>query len=88
MPGYSGTPLAKKLGFKEGCRFRISGAPANYRKLVSPTPQNVTISERISANIDIWHFFTKSYAELESKLPALMKAEVGYSERAAQIAPD
>lgn len=74
MPGYSGTPLAKKLGFKEGCRVRISGAPANYLTLVSSIPQRTVISKRISTNIDIWHFFTCSYSELASKLPRLMKA--------------
>jgi len=74
VTGYSGTPLAKKLGFKEGLRVRISGAPVNYLTLVSPLPQNVTISERISTAIDIWHFFTHSYSELESRLPALMRA--------------
>lgn len=74
MPGYSGTPLAKKLGFKEGSRVRISGAPANYLSLVAPLPQGILISGRISTDIDIWHFFTLSYAELESKLPMLKKA--------------
>ena len=74
MAGYSGTPLAKKLGFKEGCRVRISSAPDNYLELVTPRPQGVTISERLSKDIDIWHFFTSSYTELESKMPSLMKA--------------
>lgn len=27
MSGYSGTPLAKKLGFKEGYRFRTVALP-------------------------------------------------------------
>ena len=74
MAGYSGTPLAKKLGFKEGCRVRIAGAPDNYLTLVSPMPRSVVISKRISTDIDIWHFFTHSYSELESRLPTLMRA--------------
>ncbi len=41
VAGYSGTPLAKKLGFREGSRVRISGAPDNYLALVSPRPENV-----------------------------------------------
>ena len=41
MAGYSGTPLAKKLGFKEGCRVRIKNAPDDYLDLVSPRPENV-----------------------------------------------
>ncbi len=74
MVGYSGTPLAKKLGFKEGCRVRITGAPANYLDLVSPLPRSVRISTRITKEIDIWHFFTRSFSELESRLPTLMRA--------------
>lgn len=74
MDGYSGTPLAKKLSIKEGYRVRITGAPANYLKLLSPIPKDVRISSRIAKRIDIWHFFTKSQIELESKLPTMMTA--------------
>lgn len=74
MAGYSGTPLAKKLGIKEGYRVRTSGAPTDYLELVNPLPPNVTISSSISKKIDVWHIFTKSSSELESKLPTLMGA--------------
>jgi len=74
MAGYSGTPLAKKLGIKEGYRVRTSGAPSDYLELVNPVPPNVTISSSISKRIDLWHIFTKSYSELQSKLPTLMSA--------------
>lgn len=74
MAGYSETPLAKKLGIKEGYRVRITGAPAHYLELVKPLPPHVIVSNRIARRIDIWHIFTKSYAELESKLPPIMKA--------------
>ena len=30
MPGYSGTPLAKKLGFKPEMKIRLVNAPADY----------------------------------------------------------
>jgi len=74
MTGYSGTPLAKKLGFKEGCRIRIKNAPADYLDLVSPRPNNVRISKSLRKDIDIFHFFTGSASELESQLPKLMSA--------------
>ena len=42
MPaGYSGTPLAKKLGFKPGLRIAAVGAPPNYQKLLAPLPEGV-----------------------------------------------
>lgn len=30
MAGYSGTPLAKKLGIKEGTRLAVVGAPDGF----------------------------------------------------------
>lgn len=74
MAGYSGTPLAKKLGFKEGYRVRTDNAPAHYLSLVAPRPRNVTISNGITRNINIWHLFTKSAAELKKELPRMMRA--------------
>jgi hypothetical protein len=74
MAGYSGTPLATKLGIKDGTRVRVSGAPGHYLALLRPIPENATISNRIRHQIDIWHFFTKSIDELESELPKLIYA--------------
>ncbi len=35
MPsGYSGTPLVKKLGIKEGFRVGLEGAPAEFEALL------------------------------------------------------
>jgi len=72
--GYSGTPLAKKLGFKEGCRVRTSGAPANYHELVSMRPPNILISNSIQKDIDVWHFFTDSAQKLHGELPKMQNA--------------
>ena len=51
--GYSGTPLAKKLGFKPGLRVAAVGAPANYAKLVGPLPAGVELGARVGKNTDI-----------------------------------
>ncbi len=64
MPGYSGTPLAKKLGIKEGSRVRTKNAPAEYREWLSPVPDDVTFSSSIRSAIDLWHLFTASKKEL------------------------
>lgn len=72
MAGYSGTPLAKKLGIKPGYRVRTDGAPANYRDLVSPLPDDVAISSRLRSDIDLYHLFAKSRQELARRLPAAM----------------
>jgi len=72
MPGYSGTPLSKKLGIKEGCRLCVAGAPAEYAEILAPLPPNVKISTRRMKDVDIWHIFTKSSDELRWRLPEMM----------------
>lgn len=44
--GYSGTPLAKKLGIKEGMTVLVVNAPADYAELVAPLPEGVEIVEQ------------------------------------------
>lgn len=72
MAGYSGTPLSKKLGIKSGFRLYVKNAPDNYLKLIDPIPKGVKVLIRISNNIDIIHFFTKSKTELSSNMEYLM----------------
>jgi hypothetical protein len=43
-PGYSGTPLAKKLGIKEGFAVAAVNAAANYEELLSPLPAGIQIT--------------------------------------------
>jgi hypothetical protein len=72
-PGYSGTPLAKKLGFKPGHRVAAVGAPANYRKLVAPLPEGLVLVDKVGKTTDVVHFFTASKAELAKKLVSWLK---------------
>ncbi len=70
MPGYSGTPLSKKLGIKPGFRIKTKNAPWNYVELLSPVPADVQISSTIRSRIDLWHLFTASIVELSKSFPA------------------
>lgn len=45
--GDSGTPLAKKLGIREGAAIVTIGQPENYRALVSPLPDGARIVTRL-----------------------------------------
>ena len=58
--GYSGTPLAKKLGIKAGMRVALSDAPAGFVDLLGELPEGVDVSagETPSAPVDILHIFT------------------------------
>jgi len=38
MAGYSGAPLAKRLGIKEGSRVFLHEPPPDCRQLVDPLP--------------------------------------------------
>src|ERR1700730_2136964 len=61
--GYSGTPLAKKLGIKPGSTLFIDGgAPADYPKA------DATLARNVTDRVDIVHLFTKSAGELDAKL--------------------
>ena len=68
--GYSGTPLAKKLGIKGGMTVLTVDAPENYADLVEPLPDDVEIARfesdtlataRVSAaGADLVHIFTNT----------------------------
>lgn len=71
--GYSGTPLAKKLGIKEGFDLRAVNPPADYQELLAPLPAGVTFHENASAGLDLAHLFTNSKDELARSLPELRR---------------
>ena len=68
MAGYSGTPLAKKLGIRPRLRIKVKNAPANYLRLLGPLPDDVQISSQLRSGIDLWHLFTRSRSELAREL--------------------
>ncbi|HEV8128241.1 MAG TPA: hypothetical protein VGQ14_01150, partial [Candidatus Eisenbacteria bacterium] len=39
--GYSGTPLPKKLGFKDGMRAALAGEPKGFPRQLEPLPADV-----------------------------------------------
>jgi hypothetical protein len=58
--GYSGTPLAKKLGIAEGSRVVLENPPKNYSELLAPLPAGVKFEARLSENTDLVHVFAES----------------------------
>jgi len=69
VSGYSGTPLAQKLGIKPGFRVRVKHAPSDYESLLGPLPDDVEISTGLRTNVDLWHLFTTSRRDLVAQLP-------------------
>jgi hypothetical protein len=70
-PGYSGTPLAKKLGIVAGSILLPIDAPAGYRNLLAPLPADVTFARSPSKQTDIAHLFVTSRARLTAQLTEL-----------------
>jgi hypothetical protein len=64
MAGYSGTPLAKKLGIQAGARVRVVDAPDDYVRLLDPLPADVKFVESAAKELDVVHFFTKERSKL------------------------
>jgi hypothetical protein len=74
MSGYSGTPLAKKLGIRAHARLFVRAAPDNYRALLAPLPQDVRSVRRIDARTDLIHLFATRAAALARALRAARRA--------------
>ena len=75
MAGYSGTPLAKKLGIKEGSRIALVNAPKDFRSALGELPDNVEFVSRPTKSLDMILFFVMServlardFAKLAEKL--------------------
>jgi hypothetical protein len=94
--GYSGTPLAKKLGIKSGSTVFVIGAPDGYQAWLKPLPADVSFATKPpKAGCDIVHLFVPSLADLERALPkarAAMKQDgalwVSWYKKAAKIPND
>jgi hypothetical protein len=73
MAGYSRTPLAQKLGIKAGQNVVTIGAPAGYRKLLSPLPEKVSFTKEIKAGSTFVHLFVSDRKTMERELKRLRK---------------
>ena len=69
--GYSGTPLAKKLGLREGDRVALVGAPDGFEALLESLPSGVTLLSRATAALDAIVFFVTRRADVERRHRAL-----------------
>lgn len=75
MAGYSSTPLAKKLGIKEGSRIALVNAPKDFQSCLGELPDRVEFVKRPTKSLDIVLFFVvteralaRDFAKLAEKL--------------------
>jgi hypothetical protein len=93
--GYSGTPLPKKLGFKERSRVLLIDAPEDYAELVAPMPAGVQFIFKPSRNVDIAHVFasrrstlSKHLSKLRETLDAQASIWVSWPKKSAKVPTD
>jgi hypothetical protein len=73
MPGYSGTPLPKKLGIKDGFRVSLIDAPAEVIAELKPSLENCKIAKDGETPLDFVMLFTKSGTALKREFGRITK---------------
>ena len=75
MAGYSGTPLPKKLGIKEGSRIALVNAPKDFESELGELPDNVQFIKRPAKSLDMIILFVltqralaRDFAKLAAQL--------------------
>ena len=72
MAGYSGTPLAKKLGFKEGFHAGLVNPPQGFQTELGTLPDRVKISlGSLPKPLDLILLFADSQRMLKREFPKL-----------------
>ena len=72
MPtGYSGTPLAKKLGFKPGQRAWFADMPDSVRAEIDPEAIGLVLLADPEPGLDAAHVFVTARADLERQIAGL-----------------
>src|SRR5215218_3945372 len=72
---YSQTPLAKKLGIKDGFVIRLINQPPHYFSLFTDFPVEIKIENDQTIKKNFIHFFTIEENELKQQL-GLLKSEL------------
>jgi hypothetical protein len=95
MVGYSRTPLARKLGIKEGARLALLDAPDGFDDELAPLPDGVRVLRRLAAGLDVAVLFVSDRRRLEQRFDAVADAIypaggfwVAWPKKASKVATD
>ena len=95
MAGYSGTPLVKKLGIKEGSRVALVNAPRDFEATLSELPDNVTFMKSTTKSLDLILFFvlsermlTKDFAKLAARLTSNGMIWIAWPKKSSGVTTD
>ena len=95
MAGYSSTPLAKKLGIKEGSRIALVNAPKDFESGLGELPDKVEFVKRSTRALDIVLFFVLSeralardFAKLAEKLATNGMIWIAWPKKSSGVTTD
>jgi hypothetical protein len=71
--GYSGTPLPKKLGLKEGGTLVLLNAPSGIAAEFVPLPAAAAITTKLASTSSLVLLFCKDTVSLKKSLPAVAR---------------
>jgi|ERR1041385_3796330 hypothetical protein len=95
MAGYSGTPLVKKLGIKEGARIAFVNAPDVFNATLGELPEDVKLMKSTSNSLDFILFFVLSerilardFAKLAARLTSNGMIWIAWPKKSSGVATD
>ena len=95
MAGYSGTPLVKKLGIKEGSRVTLVNAPENFETNLGELPDNVKFMKSTTKSLDLILFFVLServlardFAKLAARLTSNGMIWIAWPKKSSGVTTD
>jgi hypothetical protein len=73
MPGYSGTPLPKKLGIKDGFRVYFANLPQEVDAELRPSLKECNVISKLAEPVDFAMVFATAAADLTAKFARIEK---------------
>ena len=74
--GYSGKPLATKMGIKSGQRILILNAPEGYEAMLGSALDEAEVAHELSGKFDLIQYFVTERTAYERDFPILRDALV------------
>ncbi len=94
VAGYSGTPLATKLGIREGSRVAIVAAPDGFADRLDLPPRTV-LRTQARGRLDVVVFFVTRQAELSRRFAGMQRGLeddgglwIAWPKRTSRVATD
>ncbi|HEX6650024.1 MAG TPA: hypothetical protein VF075_10800 [Pyrinomonadaceae bacterium] len=95
MAGYSSTPLAKKLGIKEGSRIGLVNAPKGFEDYLGELPDKAEFVSRLTNSLDIILLFVlteralaRDFSKLSKKLKSNGMIWIAWPKKSSGVATD